>query len=218
MWTKIDDRSNHSAKLNSLSDAAFRLWSIALVDSRTPEKLWLCGRVPRDTLATVVQGRWRGAKLDRLVQELVAATAGGRSGLGLWEVTDDGWQIHDWEQYGPKSGEDGALTPSDVGRLGGKASAEARRRKHGSAVPVGARNRTEPNPNQFGEPVRVTSSSTSAEPTEPPDPDPDPNKSLLLSSEPVRLVPRNSEARKGRISAADLDEALAVLGSAKAVG
>lgn len=221
MWTKIDDRSNYSAKLNSLSDAALRLWFIVLVDSRRAEKLWLGGRVPRDTLTTIVQYRWRGSRLERLVTELVEARAGGRSGLGLWEVTEDGWQIHDWEQYGPDRHELG-LTPSDVGRLGGKASAAARRRKHGSAVPVGARNRTEPEPNRFEqpvrEPVRATSSPTGTEPTEPPDPDPDLNKTLSLPAVPVRLVLRLPEARKGRISAEELDEALAVIGAEKAVG
>jgi hypothetical protein len=214
VWTKIDDRSNHSAKLNSLSDAALRLWFVVLVDSRTAEKLWLCGRIPSDCLPTIVQHRWRGSRLAKLVEELVRATAGGRSGFGLWEVVEDGWQIHDWEQYGPKKGDDGALTTSDVGRLGGLASAASRRARTGTALPTNAPNRTRTSSvHQFGAPVRSTKVPTGSEPSEPPDPDPDLTKSPLPLARTLELVRRSPEGSEGgrgagRITAEYIDEAL----------
>jgi hypothetical protein len=217
MWTKLDDRLNSSAKLNGLSDAAYRLWIVVLIESRQKENLWLSGRIPREVLGSWAQNRWKGKQLDRLVAELVRAKAGGRSGFGLWEPEEDGWQIHDWEQYSPDK-RDHSLTAQDVARLGGLASAASRKARTGSAVPRGARNAA-------AEPVRSTSSepvrqpvrqpvrSTSSEPTEPPDPDPDLTNSPLPLARTLELVRSNPEGSEGfrgpgRMTAEELDAAL----------
>lgn len=213
MWTKLDDRSNSSAKLNGLSDAAYRLWMVVLIESRQRENIWLAGRIPREVLGSWAQNRWKGKQLDRLVAELVRAKAGGRSGLGLWEPKEDGWQIHDWEQYGPDK-KDNSLTAHDVARLGGLASAASRKARTGSAVPRRARNESpEPVRSTSSEPVRQPVRLQAPEPTEPPDPDPDLTNSplpLARTLELVRTIPEGSEGFRGpgRMTAEELDAAL----------
>lgn len=69
-------------KVHRLSDAAFRLW-VTAVDYATEQTT--NGRITTHDL-DVLPGSSR--KRDELVAELVA--------LGLWEVTSDGWQIHDF--------------------------------------------------------------------------------------------------------------------------
>jgi hypothetical protein len=213
MWTRIDDTAPRSAKLNVLSDAAFRMWSIVLVDSRTEEKIHLGGLVLRECLETIVQRRWRGKRLAKLVTELENATAGGKSGKGLWEPVDAGWQIHDWAQYGPPQKPSGPSV-QELGRKGGQASAAARRARQGTAIPTGAKNRpsrtgSESTPEPVSELVRVALRPAVPEATEAPDPDPD-HKSPKPSFGPrqaVRLVSEVPEARKAW-SAEEIDEEL----------
>lgn len=230
MWTKLDDRTSENGKVDGLSDAAYRLWTMLLVWSRQTNNLWLGGRIPAGSVATIARNKWKGRRLHALVQELVKAVQGGRSGLGLLEVTEDGWQIHDWSQYGPDRA-DFALTQNDLAAKGGKASAEARKAREGTAIPKNARNRpkkaesvtepvrteTEPVRTDNTEPVRSKAPEPVrekiTEPTEPPDPDPD-----LKSPKPsfgfVRLErAKPTDARDERIqaTASAIDEALARL-------
>lgn len=183
-WLKIDDNFPDSAKVDGLSDAAARLWVMAACWCRKPEHLHLKGFIPEAALPTICKRRWSTEQVRELVRELVDATVGGLHKFGLWEPVEGGWKFHDWGQYQP----DDRLTASELARLGGLASAEARRTREGTAVPKGARNRTvteqvhrtdtEQVRNQFGQQVHRTDT----ELTEPPDPDPDPRSDLAKAA------------------------------------
>jgi hypothetical protein len=223
MWIKIDDGSNESAKLDGLSDAAYRCWAMALIESRKKKNLWREGVIPRGELASITRGKWKPKRLAELVLEILEAKEGGKSGMGLWEPLEDGWKIHDWHQYGPDETKPKTLSPSELGQRGGKASAQSRRAKKGTAIPERAPNRpkshTEPLRSVLSEalpePLRVLGTEANTEAAEAPAPVPDPNKSPK-PSQPVRLVPARPEGSDGfrapgRITAEELDAALDAL-------
>lgn len=89
MWVRIDDGCLEHRKIDSLSDAAFRLWmqgltfsARALTDGQIPERTaagWAFSRAGDD---------WRV-----LIDELVAAR--------LWEVCVGGYQVHDYLEFNP---------------------------------------------------------------------------------------------------------------------
>jgi len=74
-------------KVFRLSDAAFRLW-ISSVDFSRDQKT--DGRLLRADLELIPRAP-TGKKLEGLIAELVA--------IGLWEVTDFGWAIHDYHDW-----------------------------------------------------------------------------------------------------------------------
>ncbi|MFD5221439.1 hypothetical protein ACFWMH_27740 [Streptomyces tendae] len=85
-WVKLDDRFPSHRKIALLSDRAFRLHVSAIcwcAENLTD------GRISDRELALVT--RVRGVK----------ATAKQLQDAGLWDRTDDGWQIHDYLDYNP---------------------------------------------------------------------------------------------------------------------
>ncbi len=136
-WLKLDDKFADSPKVDGLSDAAARLWIMAACWCRKPENVRYEGFVPEAALATITRRRWPTEHVRELVRELVDATLGGTHRHGLWETCDGGWKFHDWEQFQPI--DHGSVT--DLARKAGLASAEARRKRDGTAVPKRARNR-----------------------------------------------------------------------------
>ncbi|MBX6749997.1 MAG: hypothetical protein IRY85_10080 [Micromonosporaceae bacterium] len=113
-WVRFDDRYPVNRKVGGLSDAAFRLHTEAI--------FWCAreltdGRIARDELK-LVSGI---ARPDRHVPELVRR--------GLWDETDDGWQIHDYLDYQPSRAK--VLADRErkaaAGRKGGIVSGQVRR-------------------------------------------------------------------------------------------
>ena len=187
-WLRVDDKFHDSAKVDGLSDVAFRVWSMAACWCRKLENLHLDGFVPSAALQTITKRRWSTEAVTEAVTELVEATVGGLHAFGLWEVREGGWRFHDWEHYQPNE----PMSIRDAARLGGLKSAESRRLKHGTATPKNARNnRTET------EPVRATDTealhvpvrATDTEPTEPPSPIPIP----IPIREEIPLTPKRTK-------------------------
>jgi hypothetical protein len=111
-WVRLDESFAEHPKVLGLSDAAFRLYIVALcyanrhlTDGRLPT-LWLTGG--------------RGRAVPKAAHQLVDA--------GLWDKDDLGYRIHDYLVYQPSRVEAGArtLTRAESGRLGGLAKARAR--------------------------------------------------------------------------------------------
>ena len=85
-WVKLDDRFPSHRKIALLSDRAFRLHVSAMcwcAENLTD------GRISDRELALVT--RVRGVK----------ATAKQLEDAGLWDRTEDGWEIHDYLEYNP---------------------------------------------------------------------------------------------------------------------
>ena len=93
-WLRLDDAYPDHPKVLPLSDAAFRLDVTA--------KCWAAARAT-DGLITRSDLKVLAAKLEaprgvaRVVDNLVAS--------GLWEVSGDGWKLHDWLDYNPSAKE-----------------------------------------------------------------------------------------------------------------
>lgn len=93
-WLRLDDAYPDHPKVLPLSDAAFRLDVTA--------KCWAAARAT-DGLITRSDLKVLAAKLEaprgvaRVVDNLVAS--------GLWEVSGEGWKLHDWLDYNPSAKE-----------------------------------------------------------------------------------------------------------------
>lgn len=93
-WLRLDDAYPDHPKVLPLSDAAFRLDVTA--------KCWAAARAT-DGLITKSDLKVLAAKLEaprgvaRVVASLVAS--------GLWELSGDGWKLHDWLDYNPSAKE-----------------------------------------------------------------------------------------------------------------
>jgi hypothetical protein len=194
-WLKIDDGFEDHPKVEPLTDSAHRLWSRAACWC---QKTGSNGFVPRRMLSTIAKNSAPLKRLERLAQELVDATAGGVFEHGLWEPAVDGWRFHDWKDYQPEHAKQTTLTRSEAASVAGKASADARRTKHGTAQPV----RPERPPNDSGTFESSFEGSfderrsgdvrrTELERPEPPVPDPVPRSDLTGDgiSRPDRLEP-----------------------------
>lgn len=176
-WSKIDDSLHDSGKVAVLSDAAFRLWSMALCWSCREQNEGTSGFIPQDLLGKISEGRWSRAKLKRLTDELESC---GKSlgKVGLWEpFAEGGWQIHDWHKYRP---EPRKFSRKEAASIAGKKSAEVRKQRTGTAQP-----RTERTSNvreTFGDTFAERARERRSEDVRPnehrtsrtPDPDPDP--------------------------------------------
>ena len=87
-WAKFDDMFPWHRKVRRLSDAAFRLHTTAII---------YCSRDETDGFVTLedidempgIKGR------DKSIGELVKR--------GLWEVVEDGWEVHDFLEYNPSA-------------------------------------------------------------------------------------------------------------------
>jgi hypothetical protein len=197
-WLRIDDRFEDHEKVEPLSDAAHRLWFRCACWCKKSENLRLGGLVPLRQVVKFCAGSERVAR--KLATELVDARGDAAFGHehGLWEPRESAWQFHDWEKYQPAQGSDpSASSPNDpiqrseAARRAGIASADARRRRDGTAQPARRtdsertperpeRRSTErtPNglPNEAPTSPRTAFDRTDSERTperpEPPDPDP----------------------------------------------
>lgn len=91
-WAKLDDQFWMHRKVVPLSDGAFRLYVCAL--------------------AYVQQQRTSGVLTEQDVQALSRLhrikpkAASELTASGLWEDTDKGWRIHDWDQYNGRQHDD----------------------------------------------------------------------------------------------------------------
>lgn len=192
-WFRVDDMWADSPKVDSISDVAARLWTICGTWCSKKENLKLNGFVPRAALQTITKRRWSDEVIELAVVDLVETSKlGGFYESGLWEPVEGGWLFHDWDEYKPRDSDEPELTPQESGRIGGLKSAEVRREKSGTAVPVNARNRTktEGSPKAFDEgptegpsvkPLRRVTEATEA-----PDPDPVP----IRSDQPKNSIQR----------------------------
>lgn len=82
-WVKVDDKAWSHPKFTDLSGNAVRLWLFALCWCNQQET---DGKIPRGALR-VLGGSPKAAR------ELVSA--------GLWEVSEAGWEVHDFLHYQP---------------------------------------------------------------------------------------------------------------------
>lgn len=85
-WLKKDDRFPDHRKIRRLPDGAYRLHDTALC---------ACARDETDGLITEadLDEMQHGQRLRKHVPKLIDA--------GLWEVTSEGWMIHDYLDYNP---------------------------------------------------------------------------------------------------------------------
>lgn len=87
-WVRFDDDFPDHWKIEPLSDGAYRLHTTAIFRSSK----WLTdGYLPKNRLDLVAPRRMK--RPGKYVSEL--------EGAGLWEPTDDGWQLHDFLDYQP---------------------------------------------------------------------------------------------------------------------
>lgn len=121
-WVRIDDGFEDHPKVDPLTDAAHRLWVRAACWCKKPSNEHTLGFVPRGMLRTIAKNSATQAKLEKLAQELVDATAGGIFEVGLWEPVEGGWRFHDWAKYQPKDDEERIKERrSEAGRKGAAA-------------------------------------------------------------------------------------------------
>lgn len=127
-WAKFSDDAHRSERILELSLPARWLWAAAIMDNRgytVPG----CARGRSPFISKVraeALARQQGAPL-KAIAELAKA--------GRWEPTEGGWNIHDFGDFLP----DHEFT-KDRARAAGLRSAEARRQKYGSAVPINGPN------------------------------------------------------------------------------
>ena len=137
-WGRYDDRAPFHRKWLTLSnDAVATMWR-ATQWARSPEASARPGFLTRDELR--VHSRLKGKKFESVLRELITA---GRPAhvFGLLEETEDGFLIHDFDDYGPRSSksedvdDSAAARRADAARRAGEASAAARKARNGSAQP-----------------------------------------------------------------------------------
>lgn len=198
-WVRVDDRFPHHEKCVALSDLAYALWLKAACWCAEPEHLKLEGFIPREVALTLLRSGPEAA--EAAASELVEAKGLPCFGhaSGLWEIASteggsEGWRFHDWKQYRPASYrgfEPRSEAASEAGRIGGKASAQKRKEKYGSAQP---RRRSEAAPEADAEatpeaaPKRPEPKQPRSDPSKlDPDPDPDPDPGKKDPSDPCRV-------------------------------
>lgn len=199
-WLKICDSFTEHAKVVLLSDAALAFWLRCACWLQRQENQYLNGMVPRSLVH--VAGQTTRSKALKLAGELVAANAAGTKVHGLWEPVDGGWRFHDWNDYQlePAASQE-KLSREEAARLAGRASAEARRAKNGTAQPFRTPPERPPNEAETfdeGSTKRrsTTKARTSPERLEPPDPDPQPEDpqaaEAILKTDRLRSPERGS--------------------------
>lgn len=87
-WVRFDDDFPNHRKVEPLSDGAYRLHSTAIFWS---SKQLTDGCIPKRDLTFVAPRTMK--RPQKFVDELVAA--------GLWEVVEEGWELHDFLDYQP---------------------------------------------------------------------------------------------------------------------
>lgn len=106
MWAKVDDGWWCHPKVMGLNTGARGLWVSALS--------WSCAQ-RQDTVPFAFLPVANGSNDE--ANALVDA--------GLWELVDDGWRIHDWDDYQQKSLSE---KRAEAGHKGGKASGKSKQR------------------------------------------------------------------------------------------
>lgn len=96
VWAKLDDEMHTSRKVARLSDAAFRLWVLAVATSH---------RSPGIDLDAISRP---GRKRDRSLRELHRA--------GLAHPTGSGWELTDVKALWCRGSADRRIVPADVRR------------------------------------------------------------------------------------------------------
>src|SRR5438309_2572507 len=84
-WVKIDDHFDEHEKVDAISDAAFRLHISAMCFAARN----LTDGDLSSHRARMLASRWTNG--SELINELEMCQ--------LWEVREDGWHIHDFEEY-----------------------------------------------------------------------------------------------------------------------
>ena len=84
-WVALDDKFPHHPKIMALTDAEFRTWASALAYSQMYRTR---GHIQKTSLQSIPRAT------PKIAASLVNA--------GLWHNTDDGWVIHDWDEYNPE--------------------------------------------------------------------------------------------------------------------
>ncbi|WP_109030083.1 hypothetical protein [Streptomyces rubrogriseus] len=210
-WVKLDDRFPSHRKIALLSDRAFRLHVSAIcwcAENLTD------GRISDRELALVT--RVRGVK----------ATAKQLEDAGLWDRTDDGWQIHDYLDYNPSreqvlierkknaerqerfrrrkngrptppsNGGSNGVTPDDETRDG---DTTATRRKHDGDTTATRSNTVQNEEPQVNE---IRNAVTNDAPTRP---DPNPISMADVDGESAGSVARTVERSDDRLTPIDVD-------------
>lgn len=150
-WLRIDDKFLGHAKVATLTEAALLFWFEAALwcSNNSPN-----GIVPRALLPNIVPRTAKllralypeanpEAALEAAAEELIHATGGGLHEYGLLEEHDIGWEFHDWDDYrGVAVTEATPKQRSEAGRIGGIASAEARKARFGTAQPKQPKHRS----------------------------------------------------------------------------
>ena len=197
-WVKLDDGFEDHGKVATLSDAAHRLYVRALCWSHKPVNARSRGFIPRALLPEVARRSHGPKRLEKLAAELVGATGGGMYEHGLWEATDDGWHIHDWERYLPADGV--PADPDEVRRKrseAGRKGANARWQTHSEADGKRMANAWQTDaPVPVPVPVPVPATNPSGLAAGPPTPPPDYTDSEAETICPLDLVDR---ARKAEV-------------------
>lgn len=111
-WFRVEGKAPSGVKHAPLSDRAFRLWVTAGCWSAEHRTDGMIQRGIPETLTRAPQGR----ALKSTIDELVAAR--------LWEVTEEGWLIHDFGDWNITSEE--YARKQEAGRQGGRASGSKR--------------------------------------------------------------------------------------------
>lgn len=151
-------------------------------------------------------------EVEHALEALMAADPDDRSGVadGRRIVTEPGrgWRVVNHDRYRER-GRDPESERKDRARQAGLKSAEARRQRHGTAVPVNApnqnRTKTEPKPNAA---ERPRTPPNGPEPTElNTDPDPDPDQILPADAVPdlPRARAREAPAERRRAAVSDAE-------------
>lgn len=84
-WVALDDKFPHHPKIMALTDAEFRAWASALAYSQMYRT---SGHIQKTSLQSIPRAT------PKIAASLVNA--------GLWHNNDDGWVIHDWDEYNPE--------------------------------------------------------------------------------------------------------------------
>ena len=146
-WARVDDQWWMHHKVLPLPMQARGLWVTALSycgTSRSPDI--------SDAWVRMVCGLDNDA--DQLAKMLVDA--------GLWDETDGGWQVHDWDQYQAKSTSE---KRAEAGKVGGL----TRALRAAEAEIEALRQQAEPQPEQAnGKQIQANASSVQARASEPP--------------------------------------------------
>lgn len=133
-WVRLDDRFTDHAKIDGLSDAAFRLHVAALCH---------CNRDLTDGFVAV-------AKVARLVPNFRRRTPAELVAAGVWDEVDGGWRIHDYLEFQPSKAKVEAERAAAAERQQKWREKKAKGRRNGVSNAVSHAAPTQPDPLEVG--------------------------------------------------------------------